>query len=352
VRYTDRTAMALSVMETEIRSQPAMLARLAEEAAPLVRELGRAVARRRPRFAVLAARGSSDHAAIYGKYLLETQAGLVASLAAPSVYSVYGRSPDVRDALAIGISQSGQSPDIVSAIDGARRGGALALAITNDETSPLARAADLVLPLGVGLERSVAATKTFTAELLALWLLVGAIAGADPAPARHVAEHAARALAAAEQALAGFMLGGAASPVVVAGRGYSFPIALEVALKLREVGVRNAQGFSAADLLHGHIAAVQADTAAVVAGTAGPSLPSLRECVAALRARGARTVVVSDDAALRESADIAVPVETATESLAVIPMTVVGQWLTLQDAVARGLDPDRPPGLTKIVRTV
>ena len=287
--------MALSVMETEIRSQPAMLARLAEDAAPLVRELGRAVARRRPRFAVLAARGSSDHAAIYGKYLLETQAGLVASLAAPSVYSVYGRSPDVRDALTIGISQSGQSPDIVSAIDGARRAGALALAITNDESSPLARAADLVLPLGVGPERSVAATKTFTAELLALWLLVAAIADADPAPARRVAEQAAQALAAAEQALAGFTLGGAASPVVVAGRGYSFPIALEIALKLREVGVRNAQGFSAADLLHGHIAAVQTDTAAVVAGMAGPSLPSLRECAAALRARGARTVVISDD---------------------------------------------------------
>ena len=344
--------MALSVMETEIRSQPAMLARLAEDAAPLVRELGRAIARRRPRFVVLAARGSSDHAAIYGKYLLEIQAGLVASLAAPSVYSVYGRSPDVRDALTIGISQSGQSPDIVSAIDGARRAGALTLAITNDESSPLARAADLVLPLGVGPERSVAATKTFTAELLALWLLVAAIADTDPAPARLVAEQAAQALAAAEQALAGFTLGGAASPVVVAGRGYSFPIALEIALKLREVGVRNAQGFSAADLLHGHIAAVQTDTAAVVAGMAGPSLPSLRECAAALRARGARTVVISDDPALRESADVAVPVQSATESLAAIPMTVVGQWLTLQDAISRGLDPDRPPGLTKIVRTV
>jgi glutamine---fructose-6-phosphate transaminase (isomerizing) len=352
LRYTGATAMALSVMETEIRSQPAMLARLAEDTAPLVRELGRAVARRRPRFVVLAARGSSDHAAIYGKYLLETQAGLVASLAAPSVYSVYGRSPDVRDALTVGISQSGQSPDIVSAIDGARRAGALALAITNDESSPLARAADLVLPLGVGPERSVAATKTFTAELLALWLLVAAIADADPAPAHRVAEQAAQALAAAEQALAGFTLGGAASPVVVAGRGYSFPIALEIALKLREVGVRNAQGFSAADLLHGHIAAVQTDTAAVVAGMAGPSLPSLRECAAALRARGARTVVISDDPALRESADIAVPVQAATESLAAIPMTVVGQWLTLQDAISRGLDPDRPPGLTKIVRTV
>ena len=329
-----------------------MLARLAETAAPIVAELGRAVARRRPRFAVLAARGSSDHAAIYGKYLLETQAGLVASLAAPSVYSVYGRSPDVRDALAIGISQSGQSPDIVSAIDGARRGGALALAVTNDEASPLARVADLVLPLGVGPERSIAATKTFTAELLALWLLVGAIADADPTPARRVGEQAGQALAAAERVLAGFSLGGAASPVVVVGRGYSFPIALEVALKLREVGVRNAQGFSAADLLHGHIAAVQTGTAAVVAGLTGPSLPSLLECAAALRARGARTVVMSDDPALRESADIAVPVQAAVESLAVIPLTVVGQWLTLQDALARGLDPDRPPGLTKIVRTV
>ena len=111
--------MAASFMETEIRSQPALLARLAEDAAPLVADLGRVIVRRRPRFAILAARGTSDHAAIYGKYLLETEGVLVASLAAPSVYSVYGRSPDVRDALAIGISQSGQSPDIVAAINSA-----------------------------------------------------------------------------------------------------------------------------------------------------------------------------------------------------------------------------------------
>ena len=329
-----------------------MLTRLAEDAAPLAAEIGRAIARRRPRFAVLAARGSSDHAAIYAKYLLETQAGLVASLAAPSVYSVYERSPDVRDALAIGISQSGQSPDIVSAIDGARRGGALALAVTNDETSPLARAADLVLPLGVGPERSIAATKTFTAELLALWLLVGAVAGADPAPSRGVGDEVARALEAAERALAGLSLGEAASPVVVVGRGYSFPIALEIALKLREVGVRNAQGFSAADLLHGHIAAVHSGTAAILAGAAGPTLASLVDCAAALRGRGARTVALSDALELREPAGVAVPFQAATESLAAIHMAVVGQWVTLQDAVARGLDPDRPPGLTKIVRTL
>src|SRR5262245_40951566 len=133
--------MSPSWMESEIRSQPGMLARLAEDAAPLVTELGRVIERRRPRFAVLAARGSSDHAAIYGKYLLEAQAGLVASLAAPSVYSLYGRSPDVRDALAIGISQSGQSPDIVAAVAEARRAGALALAVTNDAASPLPRPA-------------------------------------------------------------------------------------------------------------------------------------------------------------------------------------------------------------------
>src|SRR5262245_2596659 len=133
--------MVPSWLEAEIRTQPAMLARPAEGAAPLVAELGRAIGRRRPRFAVLAARGSSDHAAIYAKYLLETQARLVASLAAPSVYSVYGRSPDVRDALAIGISQSGQSPDIVAAVAEARRAGALALAVTNDAASPLPRPA-------------------------------------------------------------------------------------------------------------------------------------------------------------------------------------------------------------------
>jgi glutamine---fructose-6-phosphate transaminase (isomerizing) len=344
--------MTPSVMESEVRSQPAMLARLVEDAAPLVAELGRAIARRRPRFAILAARGSSDHAAIYGKYLLETQAGLVASLAAPSVYSLYGRSPDVRDALAIGISQSGQSPDIVAAVDGARHAGALTLAVTNDEASPLARVADLVLPLRVGPERSIAATRTFTAELLALWLLVGAVTGADSGPAHRVAEQVTDALHSAERALTGVSLGDATSPVVVVGRGYGFPIALEIALKLREVGVRNAQGFSAADLLHGHIAAVHAGTSAIVVGAAGPTLPSLVDCTAALRARGARTVVISDAPELRQAADVAVPVEAAAESLATIPITVAGQWLTLQDAMARGLDPDQPPGLQKIVRTI
>jgi len=344
--------MTPSVMESEVRSQPAMLARLVEDAAPLVAELGRAIALRRPRFAVLAARGSSDHAAIYGKYLLETQAGWVASLAAPSVYSLYGRSPDVRDALAIGISQSGQSPDIVAAVEGSRRAGALTLAVTNDEASPLARVADLVLPLRVGPERSVAATKTFTAELLALWLLVGAVTGADAGPAHRVAQHVADGLRSAERALTGASLGDAASPVVVVGRGYGFPIALEIALKLREVGVRNAQGFSAADLLHGHIAAVHAGTWAVVVGAAGPTLPSLIDCTAALRDRGARTVVISDAPELRQGADVSIPVEAATESLAAISITAAGQWLTLQDAMARELDPDRPPGLQKVVRTV
>ena len=344
--------MAASFMEAEIRSQPALLARLAEEAAPLVADLGRVIVRRRPRFAILAARGTSDHAAIYGKYLLETEGGLVASLAAPSVYSVYGRSPDVRDALAIGISQSGQSPDIVAAIDGARRGGALTLAVTNDETSPLARVADLVLPLRVGSERSIAATKTFTAELLALWLLVGAVAGAGPGAARGLGQQTGESLAAAERALAGLSLGDGATPIVVVGRGYSFPIALEIALKLREGGLRNAQGYSAADLLHGSIAAVHAGTAAILVGAAGPTVPSLLDCATALRERGARTIVISDVPELREGADVAIPVQAGCESLTVIPIAVAGQWLALQDAVTRGLDPDRPPGLVKVIRTV
>src|SRR5262249_23063647 len=161
-------------------------------------------------------------------------------------------------------------------------------------------------------------------------LLVGAVTATDAGPARRVADHVAKALRSAEPALAGLSLGDAASPVVVVGRGYSFPIALEIALKLREVGVRNAQGFSAAELLAGHIAAVRAGTWAVVVGVAGPALRSLVDCAAALRTRGARTVVVTDAPELGQTADVAVLVEAASESLAAIPVTVVGQWLTLQ----------------------
>jgi glucosamine--fructose-6-phosphate aminotransferase (isomerizing) len=346
-----RVSPSPSWIEAEIRSQPGMLSRLAVEAAPVVAELSRAVARRRPRVAVLAARGSSDHAAIYGKYLLELEAGLLASLAAPSVYSVYGRGPDVRDTLAIAISQSGQSPDIVATLDGARRGGALTLAVTNDDDSPLARAADLVLPLRVGAERSVPATRTFTAELLALWLLVRALTGTDPGPARRLGDDAGAALDAAERTLAGFSLEPAGAAVVV-GRGYGFPVALEISLKLREVGLRTAQGFSAADLLHGPIAAVREGATAILVGAAGPTLPSLLECAAALRARGARILAITDAAELHRAADIAVPAAAETESLAAIPIVLAGQWLALQDAVAQGLDPDHPPGLAKVTRTI
>jgi glucosamine--fructose-6-phosphate aminotransferase (isomerizing) len=130
----------------------------------------------------------------------------------------------------------------VATLTGARRAGALTLAVTNDEESPLARAADLGLPLRVGPKRSVAATRTFTAELLALWLRVAALAAVDPAPARRVADDAAAALASAERALVDVSLGPAGT-AVVAGRGYDFPLALEIALKLREVGRRNARGF-------------------------------------------------------------------------------------------------------------
>src|SRR5262249_62210153 len=120
---------------------------------------------------------------------------------------------------------------------------------------------------------------------------------------------------------------------------------LEIALKLREVGIRSAAGFSAAALLHGHIAAVHAGPSAIVVGASGPTLPSLVDCAAALRARGARTVVISDAPELRQAADVAVPVEAATESLSTIPMAVAGQWLTIHDAMTRGRAPDRPPGL-------
>ena len=177
---TDRSARKplkseSSWMEREIRSQPGELQRLAEQGTGVAREIAAEIQRYRPRFVIVAARGTSDRAAIYAKYLFEIELGIPVALAAPSVVSLYQRPLEVAQTLVIGISQSGQSPDVVGVLDAAHGSGALTLAITNDPASPLAKAAGRVFDLGVGAERSVAATKTFTAQLFAIWLLVAAL---------------------------------------------------------------------------------------------------------------------------------------------------------------------------------
>src|SRR5436190_11672043 len=291
--------------EAEIREQPAALARLLASGRAAVDEAARAVAAFRPRFVVTAARGSSDNAARYAKYLFGARNGLVVSLGAPSLITLYGSPPALSDALVLGISQSGQSPDIVALLEEGRRQGALTVALCNDPTSPLARAAAHVVDLHAGAERAVAATKSYTAELLALAMLSDAMASRNGAPsqaralegvpdavARTLALSPATAVDDAARALAGAEL--AIDRLLVLGRGYHFATAFELALKLKETTGIAADPYATPDLFHGPLALLEPGLAALVVAHSGAVLADTLRVLASLEAHGARPLVISD----------------------------------------------------------
>ena len=295
------------------------------------------------RLLYLAARGSSDNAATYAKYLFESR-GVVAALAAPSLFTLYRTPPDLRTAGVIGISQSGAAPDVAAVVRVARRAGAPTVAVTNALRSTLARAARYVVRLEAGPERSVAATKTFTSTCLALARLAGAPVAGAPA-----ALEAALALRADAERLARAIRGDA---LAVVGRGYAYPIALEVALKIKELARVWAEPYSAADYAHGPIALAGRGASVLILAARGPTLPGLRALARALRRRGTRVLALTDDAALADASDDAVLVAGgAAEHLAALALVVPGQLLARALALARGRDPDRLPDMRKVTRT-
>lgn len=340
-------------MLQEIREQPEVLARLCDEAGPQLRALGRRLRRKMPPVVVLAARGTSDNAALYGRYLIETLWGVPTSLAAPSVVTLYGARLRLRGMVVIALSQSGASVDIVEFLAAARAGGALTVAITNHGRSPLAHAAHETVLLRTGVERSVAATKTYTAQLTALSLLVAEAAGARALAARH-----ADLPAQAERALS---IEGRAHEIarhwrrleecLVTSRGYNFATAREAALKLKETCYMVAEPLSSADLLHGPIAIVERGFPVLLVAPPGKAFPHLAAIAARLRRRRADTVVLASDPALlrRATVPLAMPVavdEALSPHLYVMPLQLLAYHL----ARLRGLDPDRPRGLRKVTR--
>ena len=308
---------------------------------------------------VVAARGTSDHAAIYAQYLLGVRNGLVVGLATPSVVSLYGGDPKVERSLVIGISQSGASPDIVGVVEAAARQGAPTLAITNDPTSPLAAVSDFVIELDAGPERAVAATKTYTTSLLAIARLSLAL---DPD------ESAAAALAAMPDVLAESLatepeveaiareLAGAPGSFdrcVVVGRGYEYATAREWALKLKELGQVFADPYSAADFRHGPIALVQPDIPVLVIAPEGAAAAGQVELLHDLRERGVDAVVASDVAETRALGRWSIAIPTGVpEWLRPIVSIVPAQLFAMHVTRARGLDPDRPRYLSKVTRTL
>jgi glucosamine--fructose-6-phosphate aminotransferase (isomerizing) len=326
-------------MATEIAEQPDVLARLLRDGSSAAKQARAAIESYRPRFAVLAARGTSDHAALYGKYLAEVHLDLPAGLASPSSVTVYGSRPDMHGVLFIAVSQSGESPDLVESLQVARHRGALTLAVTNNAESPLARAADHHVDVRAGAERAVAATKTYTAQLLALHLARGT-GDAAPVPeaAARTLEHAATAYALAQRFRD-------TDRLVTTGRGFSYPTAREAALKLMETSYLAAQAFSGADLLHGPLAMLGPDVPVIAMTTPGRGSAAMAPVLDRLAAAAVEVLRVGPADGLPVATDGVA--ESLLPILEILPL----QQLAWRLALDRGGDPDRPRGLSKVTET-
>jgi len=338
---------------SELAESPAVVERLVRSARDQLTELAGRVEKRGIDAVFLAARGTSDHAATYAQYVLGIRNGLATGLAVPSVQSVYGAHPDVSRALVIGISQSGASPDVVEVVTDARRQGAVTLAITNEPDSPLADAAETVVPLEAGPELAVAASKTYVAELATVALLSDALAGGGAeAELAALPEHIAHALDTQEHAQhAARELRGLRQCAVI-GRGYNYATIREWALKLKEMALVMADPYSAADFEHGPIALVEPGYQVMAVAVSGPTMEGLAELLPRLRADGARLLVISDDASAREVADDAIPLEAdvpewLSPAVAIVPCQLLAYHL----AVANGRNPDSPRRLHKVTLT-
>jgi glucosamine--fructose-6-phosphate aminotransferase (isomerizing) len=343
-----------SVLHAEIMEQPAVLARLLEAEAASVRTLARDLERWSFDYVLIAARGSSDNAARYAQYLFGVALGLPVALATPSLHTLYGARLRFDGALVLGISQSGQSPDICAVVEDARKAGAPTVAITNNVDSPLAQAAGHVIALHAGPERSIAATKTYTTQLAAMALL--ALSLADDATGLAALRALPDALA-ATLALEPRMAEYAAqqhdiTSAVTISRGYNYATAWEIALKLKELTYVPTEPYSAADFQHGPIALVRESFPVVLIAPRGAVAGDLTALAQRLRELGARLLAISDVPEVLAAADLpaALPV-SVEERFSPLTSVVAGQLFAFHLACARGLDPDRPRGLRKVTET-
>ena len=344
----------LDCLLAEIGDQPSVVARLLNEQVDAVREIARMIRKRDPSAIVLVARGSSDNAAVYGRYLFEVCNRRLTSLAAPSGLTLYGRGPRLDQTAVIGVSQSGQGEDVVAYVREARAQGAITVAIVNDETSPLAQTAEWVLACLTGPEVSIPATKTVTAQMTLLALLSSSLEQLDRAAdaldglpsALRAALELRPSAAELSRVLAPTTLGS------VIGRGFAFPPALEIALKLKETSYTRAEPFSAADFLHGPVTLVEPNYSALLVDVGGRSSQAAVEIADAVRQRGGQAAMIRAGELGAESdlpnLSLAVPV---SEPIAPIVALVLGQLFAVELALARGLDPARPRGLRKVTST-
>ncbi|MBA3877455.1 MAG: glucosamine--fructose-6-phosphate aminotransferase [Anaerolinea sp.] len=338
----------------EILEQPAATARLLNEGGPAIEAVGRAVRQRAVEHVVIAARGTSDHAAIYAQYLFGVALRIPVALAAPSIVSLYGVEPRFARSLVIGISQSGASPDVVGVVEAAHRQGVPTIAITNEPSSPLAVAAEHVIDVRAGPELAVAATKTYTAELVAIARLVEAIRGTGEERAlREVPAAIEAALAAEDVARAVAVAHAGMRTATVLGRGFEYATVREWALKLKELARVVADPYSAADFRHGPLALVEPGFPVLAVAPSGAVAADLIALLREIRGeyRG-DLVVLSDRPEIRDLGQWAIPLPGGVpDHLGPIVSIVPAQLFAYHLTIARGLDPDAPRHISKVTRT-
>lgn len=338
----------------EINEQPAVVERLLSRETADVEALAAAIRSAGISHVVIAARGTSDNAARYAKYVLGAMNGLTVALATPSLFSIYGKAPKFDGALVIGISQSGRSPDIIAVLAEARKQGALTAVISNTPGSELVRLGDHVIGLDAGEELSVAATKTYTAELTAIALLSATLAGDGQFKSELEAmpEMMAETLR-MDEAIARiapryrYMQG-----CVVIGRGFNYATAFELALKMKELTYTIVEPYSSADFLHGPMALIAEEFPVIVIAPSGALSGQMGEFVDKMAEHRAETILISDDEALLSKARIPLQLpRMAPEWLSPLITILPGQLLALHLAHERGYNVDAPRSIRKVTET-
>nr|WP_246450967.1 SIS domain-containing protein [Allostreptomyces psammosilenae] len=339
-------------MTSEMAEQPAVLRRILEEGAPRIREVAAAIAAREPRFVLLTGRGTSDNAALYAKYLVEVLLGRPAGLTSMSTTTAYGAKPDLTDTLVITVSQSGGSPDLVASTRAAREAGAITLAVTNNPDSPLADVSEYHIDVLAGPEKALPATKTYTAELLTLYLFVEGLRGVDgTATAKELPALAAALLERQGEVRELAKRYRFAERLVITSRGYGYPTVREAALKIMETSYVAGQPFSGADLLHGPLAMVDNVSPVIAVVPDGRGGEALQPVLDRLRGRGADLCVFGQARHVAEASTGFVLPSGVPEEVQPILEIIPLQLLAYEIATARGFDPDAPRALAKVTQT-
>jgi glucosamine--fructose-6-phosphate aminotransferase (isomerizing) len=342
----------VSILEREIRQQPEVIARLLND--PKLSEVAAAIRAADPRYVTIAARGTSDNAARYAQYVFGIHAGLPVALAAPSISTLYHRPPRYRDMVMIGISQSGKSPDVGEVVAEATAQGALTIAITNNPESPLAAAARHHIDLDAGEERSLAASKTYTAQLTALAVIAAHLSGDEKMRAElgRLPD-----LVEAVLGLAPLIADRAErfrfmTHCVTLGRGYNYATAFEIALKIKELTYVIAEPYSSADFRHGPKAMIEEDFPVIAIAPLGGTYTDMLALLGELHDRGADLTVISAEADALALAHVPLALPAGVpEWLSPVVAVVPGQLLAMNVAGAKGREIDKPRGLTKVTLT-